>query len=498
MKREHKNQIRIAIFISLFIIVLQPNKIINGEGEVHDNTSVLILVDNDADYELASLIDLRNNLNVTIRDINQFSNLNQIFVTENYFDQYNSIVLLLNQIANPFNQSLQDELNYFISTGGLFGIVSAQIWKFSSTFHSLLGLEVPLEGQREYPQGNFSTDIELELDNHSFFESINPSSPVLSMEGCIGISWPIDQNKEVASIQTASGNATITAFPQNDGFSFAIPFSPVKVSLALENTSLLLENMIKAGLNSIEAITSSYPENSSTSENLLFLSLSLEPLASVVVVGSVIAFLSGFFLFVYNKLQNSSPKIDLKADKSFILTFIIGPLFAIGQIIYPPIVRRIDRYDVIENAYRSRILDILKEREFLHFRELKRELEIGTSSLKWHLQVLEDFRIIKRQVFGQYDIYYMYHKIPNPDFLNIYFAIVSGGGYRVAQAFSRVDSWDLGILAEYVEQSREGTKYHIKRFEDLKILKLEHKKYVLREDKKAFLKKALKRRKQSS
>jgi len=162
-----------------------------------------------------------------------------------------SPIIILNQIANPFNESLESDLEHFISTGGLFGIVSAQIWKFTPSFHTLFGLEVPSQGPREFPQGNLSTNISVELINQSFLDIVDPSHPILSMEGCIGISSSVDQFKEIASIQTASGDAAITAFSHTNGFSFALPFSPVEVSLAIENTSQLIGYIIEVGFNYI-------------------------------------------------------------------------------------------------------------------------------------------------------------------------------------------------------------------------------------------------------
>ncbi|MHA2139647.1 MAG: hypothetical protein ACW98G_17315, partial [Candidatus Hodarchaeales archaeon] len=205
----------------------------------------------------------------------------------------------------------------------------------------------------------------------------------------------------------------------------------------------------------------------------------------------------GLAYFVSQLMFKPKLNIDLPKDKT-LLSFLLSPIFFIGQILFPPIVRRIDSYDVLDNEYRGQILTILDDREFLHFRELKRELSIGTSSLRWHLQVLEDFRLIDRQVFGQYEIYYLIRRIPEPEFLELYFSIISGGGYRIAQAFSRVNSWELSALAEYLGQSKEAVRYHLKKLEQINLIQCNETKYVLNSQKVLTLKSALERRSKSN
>lgn len=166
----------------------------------------------------------------------------------------------------------------------------------------------------------------------------------------------------------------------------------------------------------------------------------------------------------------------------------------IGQILYPPYIRRLDEYDVLENQHRNKIIDILEERVFMHFRELKRELNIGTSSLRWHLQVLEDFRITKRKVFGQYEIFYLLRNEPNPDFLELYFAIISGVGFRVARAFQEMNSWDLNALTDYLESSKESIRYHTKKFQKINLIELKNDRYFLNPAKHKVLIDAISRR----
>jgi predicted transcriptional regulator len=141
----------------------------------------------------------------------------------------------------------------------------------------------------------------------------------------------------------------------------------------------------------------------------------------------------------------------------------------------------------------------LKDRDFLHFRELKRELGIGTSSLKWHLRVLEDFKIIHHQKVGQYEIFFLKANAPNYEFLEIYFAIISGIGFRVANSFLQMNSWHLDTLTEYLGYSKEAIRYHLRNFEKIHLLKpIDRNKYYINAKKIEYLKKAISRRKKTN
>jgi predicted transcriptional regulator len=234
-----------------------------------------------------------------------------------------------------------------------------------------------------------------------------------------------------------------------------------------------------------------------TSPGLLF-SISEETIQAGIVIGSISIFIIGMVYAVTQELNKSKISLDLPKDRSLFTSLLLSPIIFIGQILYPPIVRRIDEYDVMENEYRNQILEILNDRDFLHFRELKRELEIGTSSLRWHLQVLEDFRMIDRQKRGQYEIYYLIRKKPESSFLELYFAIISGGGFSVAKAFTMDKSWNLESLSEYLGKSKENIRYHCKKFEEMNLLIPNGDRYKLNPQKQQTLLAAVKRRQKTN
>jgi predicted transcriptional regulator len=458
----------------------------------------IFLTNNNADYELASSVNQTLDLDATIVNIKTNDDLNQIFLAGNYFESFDSIVLVLNQISKPLNISLISSLDTFVSQGKVFGIVSTQIWKFNSSFHSLMSLEIPTQGQKEYPMGNLSDSIEISITNNTLIKdpSQYPENTSVGMEGGVGLTQATRSSVQVASsFNPPFGNTSFNAFEFKTGFIFALPLSPIDISPSLPNMSQFVTSIASSGLEVLER-NQDLNQTSVAPGRILFL-ISNEDLEVGIGFTAVSILLISFAYFVSKIVLRPKLGVDIPKDKT-ILAYLLTPIFFIGQILYPPIVRRIDSYDVLDNEYRSHILTILDEREFLHFRELKRELKIGTSSLRWHLQVLEDFRLIDRQVFGQYEIYYLIRRIPELGFLKLYFSIISAGGYRIAQAFFRVNSWELNALAEYLGQSKEAVKYHLKKLEQIQLIQCKENKYILNSQKVAIPKFALERRSKSN
>ncbi|MHA1892478.1 MAG: winged helix-turn-helix transcriptional regulator, partial [Promethearchaeota archaeon] len=65
-------------------------------------------------------------------------------------------------------------------------------------------------------------------------------------------------------------------------------------------------------------------------------------------------------------------------------------------------VHRMSLDKVINNKTRRKILDIVLSSPGIHFNELLRRLDIESGALNWHLGVLEDYNVIKREKIDQY------------------------------------------------------------------------------------------------
>ncbi len=69
---------------------------------------------------------------------------------------------------------------------------------------------------------------------------------------------------------------------------------------------------------------------------------------------------------------------------------------------------RLDMRDVVENETRSQIIDQILENPGIHFNQLLEHLELSPGSLVWHLDILETYKVVKKQRVGQYVVFYPY------------------------------------------------------------------------------------------
>lgn len=491
-----KNLLLIGIIINLLLVTFNST---SGSVTSFQARPTLFIAENIVDNSLAVAINESLNSQGDIVDLKVSEDLNDLFLEENYLNTYSRIIMILNQISTPFNETIVNDLENFIIRGGIFCIISTQIWRFPQSFHTLSGLNIG-SGQKEWPPGNDTENITLTIINDTFIQApfqIERNS-AFEVFGSLGITTSIDDSYTIATSQnTPNGKATITGFHRQMGFVIAVPLSLNKYNSSFTPFSQFLTSIISSGTEFYETShpNSSSKTNKSNEEQLLLplFNISEETVQTGVVVASV-TFLFIGLAYMISKWSTQTKDIGIPKDRDWFTRILLTPLLLIGQIIFPPALRRIDEYDVIKNQYRSKIIDILEERDFLHFRELKRELGIGTSGLRWHLQVLEDFRIIKRKIVGQYEIFYLLRNEPNPDFLEIYFAIISGMGFRIAKAFKEMNSWNLNALTEYLGTSKESIRYHTKKFQKINLIRLRNDRFFLNPTKYKELIEAINRR----
>ena len=479
------------MILILLFIKLTPTF---GSVTITQDGTTLFITENIIEYSLAMDINESLNSQGNLIDISVSEDLNDLFLNGDYLNTYSRIIMILNHINTPFNETVVANLEDYILVGGIFCIISPQIWRFPTTFHTLLGLNIG-SGQKEWPPGNATESITLTIVNDTYTKSPFQIGKDTKFEvlGSLGITTPIDDSYTIATSQeTPNGKATITGFKQQAGFICAVPLAINKYNSSFIPFSQFLTSVISS---EIEPQETSHSSSEINGKALIipFFNISGETVQTGIVVASI-AFLLVGLAYIIKKWSLQKKSIEIPKDRDWFSLLILTPLLLIGQIIYPPAVRRIDEYDVFENEYRSKIIHILEERDFLHFRELKRELDIGTSSLRWHLQVLEDFSIIKRKVVGQYEIFYLLRNEPNPVFLEIYFAIISGLGFRIAKAFREMDSWDLNALTEYLGSSKEAIRYHMKKFQKIDLARLRNNRFFLNSTKYNEFIKAINRR----
>lgn len=69
---------------------------------------------------------------------------------------------------------------------------------------------------------------------------------------------------------------------------------------------------------------------------------------------------------------------------------------------------RLSMEEILENENRLVIIDKILEQPGIHFNALLREMGISAGNLAWHLDLLETFKVIRKERVGQYLLYYPY------------------------------------------------------------------------------------------
>jgi hypothetical protein len=159
---------------------------------------VLFLSESEIDSELAVALNNSSGLNGDLVDIQTSEDLNTLFITEDYFHTYSKILMILNHLSNPFNDTLVSQLDEYIQAGGIFGVISAHIWQFTENFHDLIGLSIST-GQKIWPIGNSTEEITFTVYNDTFtrspYEFTQNSQFTMTAE--IGIAYPTEDSYQI-------------------------------------------------------------------------------------------------------------------------------------------------------------------------------------------------------------------------------------------------------------------------------------------------------------
>jgi predicted transcriptional regulator len=69
---------------------------------------------------------------------------------------------------------------------------------------------------------------------------------------------------------------------------------------------------------------------------------------------------------------------------------------------------RLSMEDVLENEFRNIILNLIIDQPGIHYSELLRLVDTSSSNLAWHLDILENYKIISKKRVGRFLIFYPY------------------------------------------------------------------------------------------
>lgn len=69
---------------------------------------------------------------------------------------------------------------------------------------------------------------------------------------------------------------------------------------------------------------------------------------------------------------------------------------------------RLTMEEVLENENRTNIISAILEKPGIHFNALLREINISAGTLAWHLDILDTFKVIRKERVGQYLLYFSF------------------------------------------------------------------------------------------
>ena len=133
-----------------------------------------------------------------------------------------------------------------------------------------------------------------------------------------------------------------------------------------------------------------------------------------------------YFLTVFRvqKIEGISFDIPLIITLSIIIPISIASLIFVVSVIsrqeyysklknkiqnFSTGVHRLSMEEVLENENRKKIIELILENPGIHFRELKRTLEISSGNLTWHIEILVKYNVIKRKIIDKYVAYFPYY-----------------------------------------------------------------------------------------
>lgn len=196
---------------------------------------------------------------------------------------------------------------------------------------------------------------------------------------------------------------------------------------------------------------------------------------------SLIALTPFVGLFAYRKLSGKKKgKISLKDlqtdfsyDKSTPLRLMfLGPFIGLfATIYYSNKHRNLDYFSLKSNELRGNILTILEEQHFIHFNKLREYLNCGVSILKWHIQVLNEFKIVNWSKIGQYKVIYLVEKPPAIKEVNLFYSMSNDNVIQILEEFLKMPTWRVDTLANKSLLRKDSVMHHCKKLADIKILK---------------------------
>ncbi|UCC18726.1 MAG: winged helix-turn-helix transcriptional regulator [Promethearchaeota archaeon] len=169
-----------------------------------------------------------------------------------------------------------------------------------------------------------------------------------------------------------------------------------------------------------------------------------------------------------------------------IATFILLSVFEVlsvkeyrGYFIKKPFFQKGKSYltlkDIFENENRVNILKQILNNPGIHQNELLRNCDLQKGQLQWHLDVLLKYRIIKKEKYGQYNIYFPITTSTEliEDFKNL--PVKSETTSKILDIIRKNPGISSSEISKKINLARNTVKYHIDKLSDNDLITLKEK-----------------------
>jgi predicted transcriptional regulator len=127
---------------------------------------------------------------------------------------------------------------------------------------------------------------------------------------------------------------------------------------------------------------------------------------------------------------------------------------------------------IFENENRLNILREILNNPGIHQNELLRQCDLNKGQLKWHLDVLLKHRIIKKEKFGQYLIYFPITTSTESieDFKNL--LLKSETSSKIYELIKKSPGISSSEISKKINLARNTVKYHIDKLSERNLIDL--------------------------
>ena len=136
--------------------------------------------------------------------------------------------------------------------------------------------------------------------------------------------------------------------------------------------------------------------------------------------------------------------------------------------------------DLFENENRKKIIKTILEEPGIHNNELLRRCNLQKGQLQWHLQVLVQYNIIKKEKIGQYSTFFpSLNKIAQENNHNLVFS-KSKTFFKILNMIEDNPGINSSKIASNLNLNKSSVKYHVDRFIEEKMISCEKNGHIIR------------------